>query len=317
MLISRHAGYAKDWRLEEVREIQNKARTSGIPSVMDPRADEELISKAMAGWKEPLQDFLDQVNNHLDGHIEQLIAQAFQDWSQTALYAAVQETVSDYLRQILSWHGDNALRFLESEFYKPLTFDEEILEYRRHKELETIASQRRSFRAKALLTYRESFTGKQSVGPERLKKLNALQEGELGPDPFKDQVETMARVRAYYTSAASIMVEAIAKMQNFEIFGRCQQELGRALENGLGISGRDGKPIEIGIIHYRLLSRCRSRKLQTFAGRRSGTRGCPGEVGEREKPAVGGESAPRKNAQVLNIGKRANRGFGSYVLAIG
>lgn len=207
---------------------------------MDPRADEELISKAMTNWKEPLQDFLDQVNNHVYSHVEQLVAQVFQDWNQTALFSVVQECISNYLQKVLFWHGDNATRFLDSELYKPLIFDEEILEYRRQKELETISSQRRTFRAKALLNYREAITGKQSVGPERLKKLKSLQEGELGPDPFKDQVETMARVRAYYTSAASIMVEAIAKMQNFEVFSRCQQEMGKALEDGLGIGGRDG-----------------------------------------------------------------------------
>ena len=231
------------WSLEHVCQTQNDARTSGIPTTADPRADEELISKASERWDQPLTELLEDIRHHTFTHIEETLTDVLREWQGTAIFTEAHRAVKIALKSIMETHCHNAMNFLRAELRKPITFDDEDLHHRYQKELGVISQARLQRRAKAYLDYKEGLTGKKTEGLERSKKTSALcrDPKDLGPDPYKDQIEAVARVRGYYTAAANGLVNTIAKLQNSEIFHRCQRELGRELQKALNIEGRDGE----------------------------------------------------------------------------
>lgn len=196
----------------------------------------------MEHWRGPLLDELESVRKQTKAHIEGVLIEVLREWRQTALFEEAHAAVNSHLDKILHTHSNNALRFLDAELLKPTTFDVEELHHRRGVELQTIAARRLERRATTYLDHKEGILGKKTEGAERQKKMTALIKDpkELGTDPMKDQIETVARVRGYYNVAVSGLVNSIAKMQQYEVFHRIQLELGGELENALDICGRDG-----------------------------------------------------------------------------
>jgi hypothetical protein len=81
---------------------------------------------------------------------------------------------------------------------------------------------------------------------ERSKEMNKraaeIKDEQLGPDPFKLELEVAAYVRGYYMTAALRFVDSVCLSVHGKLFRSISQSIFYYLETQLGIAGSlDGK----------------------------------------------------------------------------
>ena len=227
----------KRFQLQEIRGYINDA-TIGLPGQIDPRATDRMIKISMKHWGKPLDRFLDQTGELCRMLVLERVTERFNIWIQTPFYTQMLEFCNSFLEEVLSKQRQLAHRVLNWEFTRPMTFDEEGMRSAIDKVLLDIQKKRFNARATFYLEKQER-NDKASASSNRVEKLSKITEAQIGPDPYAQEVIAMGTVRGYYECAFSEYVNVVCKGINCELFTKCRDELGSALQEEFRVQETD------------------------------------------------------------------------------
>ena len=228
------------FRLQEIRNTVRKISSSGLPNSSDPRAEDYMIGQSTESWESALNEFLDAIKRMLHEAVNEVVEELFNKWNSTSLPEEVRQVVQDQLTLMLNANKEHSLQVLHAERLKPMTKHEKVLAFLIKEELGLLEVSRKNARAKAYVNEKENILGRRTEGPEREKKVQAVKDQELGEDPFKAELDVMARIRGYYNLASGELVDCISKLMRLELFQRCQQELAKNVSEALKLHTSEG-----------------------------------------------------------------------------
>ncbi|KAI9726746.1 MAG: hypothetical protein M1828_000602 [Chrysothrix sp. TS-e1954] len=218
--------------LSQVRQTVHDSWMGGIPNANDPRADALLIAKSMSQWGEPLEALENQMSACLRKQVGKILDELLRPYASTALNTEARTGVGEHLESIILSHHKNATQIANAEYSKHTTFNEELLDFQRGKELGMLVEKRQQMRARIFYEYQECQTGKRTNVTDLERK--------LGEDPHASELQTIARVRGYFNVASMTTVDTIGKLIHLQLFVRCKEELADHLQNYLRLNDRDG-----------------------------------------------------------------------------
>ncbi|MCJ1387566.1 hypothetical protein MMC18_000409 [Xylographa bjoerkii] len=233
-------GLGKRFSLLEIREMIRNGRI-GLPGQIDNRVSERMSNIGMQHWDQLSTAFLEKTAQMCLRLVATHSQEAFSIWRQTPLYTHVQEICESFVSQMIEHQRGAVKRCLDMELHKAMTFDEDGMKQSQDKALLTLKAARLVQRAKIRLIEEENKTGKQTNIQAIEERATKIPEAQLGPDPFEQEINVMATVKAYYERAFTRFVDTIALGIHFELFEECRSRLPTVLRDDLGIDRPNGK----------------------------------------------------------------------------
>ena len=235
---SNRPGLAQRFGLDEIRQALKDNTTSAIPNRADPKADEFLIQESIKNWYVPHQKLLQKTAEALKATIEDLLHGYASAFALTPLPKAILGVANEFVTGASQRHEELASRLIEAELLKPMTMysvqEEEL------KERSIFEDARKKMRTLEIEAKLQDGTPKKSKAEEEKQKKEL---GELGVDPYSAEVETMARVRAYYNIASKSIVDVLVRAMRLDLLERCNKLLVKALKEQFGLEAENGMEI--------------------------------------------------------------------------
>ncbi|KAJ5825622.1 Dynamin family protein [Penicillium riverlandense] len=228
-------GPAKKFTWEGIRDIKDDFCSAGMPNQIDPRAIETLQRVSIEHWEGLMQRFVDATNTEVQKALLDMVEEVFNDYHQTGLYREVKSTIISYLAQLKCEHLAYGREVYKMENGKPFTRAIDQLNKAQKAALKELTRARFLARGKGYLELRGyQFSSINEASPVVNSKLSIE---DLGPDPFAQEVEMMARARAYYDVASSRFLDVVGQSVHMKLFSKCRNELVGAIDAQLKIFG--------------------------------------------------------------------------------
>ncbi|KAI9818928.1 MAG: hypothetical protein M1827_007749 [Pycnora praestabilis] len=231
-------GLARKFKMPEIREIIQDAHVAGIPDQVDPKAIVRMCQAGVEHWDKPMTEFLQSTGGMLRTMVSERFTASFGTLKHTALFTEASDIINGFINGILEEQRQAAQRAYQLEVSSPLTMNKKALSHEREQAAKTILKKRRNVRIAAYFDALEARTGKVITELERIKKMPAMTDELLGPDPFSKELDVMSTVRGYYECAASRFVDTICLSLKAEMFVRCG-DVHTDLIKDLGIMQQD------------------------------------------------------------------------------
>ena len=181
---------SKRFTLSKVQEILQDAY-SGLNHLVDPKAIESMITLSMEHWGEPLERFLLSTRALCEEMVFQQVQAVYGKYAETQYYETIRSICEAFFERAFTEQRELLHRVLKWELSRPKTCNDKAISQAQAEALTLLQTRRREIRAGVFLDEQEARIGKQSVGQVRIEKLAKITEDQLGPDPFKKEVEAM------------------------------------------------------------------------------------------------------------------------------
>ncbi|PMD65465.1 uncharacterized protein K444DRAFT_519277 [Hyaloscypha bicolor E] len=224
----------------------------GLPGLVNIKTYNDLCLQSVASWKFPLEIFINETLRMLRQQLENILKKRLGVYEQTQLY----RTAGTYLQKFLDGHMEEQRKCLkelfELETYRSFTINRAAILENNTNELRNLQQIRRSVRARAFVEKQIRLGQKKRLTDmtmeERSKEMNKraaeIRDEQLGPDPFKLELEVAAYVRGYYMTAALRFVDSVCLSVHGKLFRSISQSIFYYLETQLGIAGSlDGEEV--------------------------------------------------------------------------
>ncbi|KAI4724096.1 hypothetical protein E4T49_08160 [Aureobasidium sp. EXF-10728] len=234
----------KTFRLLEVRETLSKLTASSVPGEVDPLAVDHLRKQTLAGWEQPMLEFINSVHQEIQSTLDQLLEEACVQWLNTAFFSEARKIVKAFVSDAMRNQLQQAKRALDMEQRKPLTLNTEGFKHHHDKELQILQDGRTTQRLVEKLENADRAAGKIMVDPtERKKKArnDTKARAELGDDPFAEEIKVMAKVRGYHNVALLRFLDHVVQGVQAEVLHELEVNLMPQLKAGLEVETRDAQ----------------------------------------------------------------------------
>ena len=185
-------GVGKRFQLSEIREIVQDAFVAGIPNQVHPKAIERMCTMSVAHWEKPLAEFLghtaDMVLEVLFDRLDKVLGK----WKQTKLYTETRAIIGAFVTKALMEQRTVAERSLKLEMTKPMTLNSEAQSLACADALAKLEEARWEVRCGIWLDEQERKSGRLTSGQTKQDKATKVTEAQIGSDPFKQEIRTMA-----------------------------------------------------------------------------------------------------------------------------
>ncbi len=181
---------SKKFSLQEIRNILQDAYI-GLHNLIDPKAIEKMIRLSMEHWEHPLSQFLAQTRKLCEVMVFQQIQDVYAKYSETQYYEQIRQICERFFDKAFTEQTQLLMRILEWEQSRPMTCNDEAINLAQSKAFTLLETKRRETRATAYLNEQEARLGKPSSGQARVDKLAKVTDSQLGPDPYKKEIEAM------------------------------------------------------------------------------------------------------------------------------
>ncbi|KAI4765139.1 hypothetical protein E4T51_01891 [Aureobasidium sp. EXF-12344] len=232
----------KKFDLLEVRETLSKLTASSVPGEVDPLAVDHLRKQTFAGWEPPMLEFIKNVHQEIQNTLDQLLEEACAQWLNTAFFSEAKKIVKSFVANAMREQLQYAKRALDMEQRKSMTWNNESYKQHHDKELGILQDARTTQRLLEKLENADRAAGKIMVDTvERKKKAknDNKARGELGDDPFKEEIHVMAKVRGYHNVALLRFLDHVVQGVQVEVLHELETNLIRQLKAGLEVETRD------------------------------------------------------------------------------
>jgi hypothetical protein len=237
--------------LSDIRQYIAKHKSAGQPGLVHPKTQNELCLQSINPWSQVLEIFMAQTFSIVREQLLLILHKNLGIYEQTELYKAASELLGRFLDGFQR-EQETALRQLyEVENYKSFTINQTSIADHKAKELEALTLARRQVRARAVVDQQMRLDPKKKLPAdltkeERNKILNKrmaeVKDEQLGPDPFRLELDVAAYVRGYYMTAAFRFVDSVCLSVQAKFFREIRENILFHLEKELGITTpRDGK----------------------------------------------------------------------------
>ncbi|TQB74446.1 hypothetical protein MPDQ_004747 [Monascus purpureus] len=222
----------KKFTWEEIRGINQDSYSAGIPDQTDPKAVDIMNRISVQHWDKPMIVFLTVTHKLVKNMLLGQLDAVFSEYRQTSLYRELKHILEEYLHSLRTEHFQHAEQNYSVEFNKPFTMALPALNQARKTASQYLSACRFRARAKAYLEVRSKF----KLGdPRRESELKRLTNGDLGDDPYSQELDMMARSRGYYEIASSRFVDSICQGVQMKLFSKCREDLVTVIEQKLSI----------------------------------------------------------------------------------
>lgn len=192
-------------------------------------------------WNKLLVELLERTDENLKKLVDQCLADVFNPYKKTELFAELSKICSGFLREIIDEQHEIGQRAYKLETFRPYTLNESTLEKYRAAAFADLSEARRVARANIYLDGLELRLGRPTTGPEREIKVQKVTDAQIGLDQFAKEVDVMSGVRGYYTYAGSRFIDNICLSIQAELFVNCKSRIYTVLRERLGITGPGGR----------------------------------------------------------------------------
>ncbi|CAD0115099.1 unnamed protein product [Aureobasidium uvarum] len=234
----------KTFRLLEVRETLSKLTASSVPGGVDPLAVDHLRKQTLAGWAQPMLEFINSVHQEIQSTLDQLLEEACAQWLNTAFFSEARKIVKAFVVNAMRDQLQQAKRALDLEQRKPLTLNTEGFKHHHDKELQILQDGRTTQRLVEKLENADRAAGKILVDQtERKKKArtDVKARAELGDDPFAEEIKVMAKVGGYHNVALLRFLDHVVQGIQAEVLHELETNLMPQLKAGLEVETRDAQ----------------------------------------------------------------------------
>ncbi|KPM43273.1 hypothetical protein AK830_g3231 [Neonectria ditissima] len=229
--------------LRQVRdEIKAKTR-AGMPDVITEEVYNDMCKEAMKPWDGPMKAFLEHIMRQLQNLLEAALKKSFSRLNKRLIYQECRKHLRGYLEE----------RFKETlaalgvvyrlETFGLFTINREAFHECRAAETILLTRYRHEMRMKAhgfsdgrVPHPWESLTEEKRAQDRKRREIDLI---KIGADPFKQELEVVSYVRAYYRLAALRFADTVALQITNGMLPDMQRHLPHYLEEKLGLRGPD------------------------------------------------------------------------------
>ncbi|KAF2472329.1 P-loop containing nucleoside triphosphate hydrolase protein [Lindgomyces ingoldianus] len=233
--------FAIRYNLNETRDRLYEMSSAKLHRQVNPKAVEFLMLQSLHNWEVILQSFLKSLHERLSKRIQSILDESLTPWNSTELFKGSAEVV----KKFLATHFDLlrtsiAQEILVAEKEGPYLFDQRYFDFHMSRYLEEYKNARIRARQDKYFELLEAQTGKElsKTDQENQGKKEPLR-ALLAQDPYSQEVEVLAQVRAYYELASIRFHESICMRVEAQLFRRLSKDLFEHLKNDLDITGED------------------------------------------------------------------------------
>ncbi|KAG9233017.1 P-loop containing nucleoside triphosphate hydrolase protein [Amylocarpus encephaloides] len=209
-----HSGN-KAMSLSDIKSTIEEHAVDGKPGDISPEVAESFALQSINMWAQPLETYLSQMSSTLKEEIQGVLRATMENYTDTDLYRSSKGFLEEFLEEQKRKQNEAASQMYNIEHFSLFTLNEEAFLKNRQDALEVLAKARRAVRVKLYLkrhpprNAHEPKDAAAKVTDEQLK--------DLGPDPFKSELEVAAYIRGYYTTARLRFIDAICASNNVSL----------------------------------------------------------------------------------------------------
>lgn len=185
-------GLGKRFHLSEIRDIVQDAFVAGIPNQVHPKAIERMCTMSVQHWDKPLAEFLRLTGDMVLVVLTDGLDKVFGKWKQTKLYAEAGAIIDAFVAKALTEQRTAAQRSLMLEMSKPMTLNSEAQSVACGDALAKLEEARWEVRSTIWADEQERKSGRSASGQGKHDKGAKAIEAQIGPDPFNQEIRTMA-----------------------------------------------------------------------------------------------------------------------------
>lgn len=235
-----HGAGKKFMTIAEVRGIIAKHRRPGNPAIITDAAREEICLASIWPWNGPLATLSDATFQGLKSAILAVLERKMGHFKQTDLFRKSRRKILDFLAQHQAEQRQALDAFYELENYKAFTLNNVAFERFQTEELKILQAKRRERRVQCYVQKQAFLSKKPLTEASRAHLEKSATDDELGPDPFRLEIETAAYVRGYYKTAGYRFAENLCQSIQGNLLRKIQTEIPFLLENFHGLNSGDG-----------------------------------------------------------------------------
>jgi hypothetical protein len=237
--------------LSEISKTILSNTRPGLPGLVNIKTYNDLCLQSVASWKFPLEIFINETLHMLRQQLENILKKRMGVYEQTQLYRVAGAHLQKFLDNQMEEQRKCLKELFELETYRSFTINRTAILENQATELRSLQQIRRIVRARAFVEKQVRLGQKKRLPvemtmEERSKEMNKraaeIKDEQLGPDPFKLELEVAAYIRGYYMTAALRFVDSVCLSVHGKLFRNISQSIFYYLETQLGIAGSpDGK----------------------------------------------------------------------------
>ncbi|CAG8106190.1 unnamed protein product [Penicillium salamii] len=224
--------------LQYLSDLRNGSQMLGVPNQLDPRAIVKLNKKTVEHWQDLLVTFLEASHGLVRKLLLEVLEDEFMEYHQTALYQKLHRILETYLQKIRLAHLQTSKEWCKSEMKVPFTMAKELQHTFMAKALKDLQARRAYSRASTYLHSRGDDMS-DAKAPVKIKKI--IDEDQLGPDRYSEEIKMMASSHAYYDIASSRFLDVLCQSTIVKLFDTCKDDLVGVIRDNLRIFGDDGR----------------------------------------------------------------------------
>lgn len=231
--------------IAEVRAVISKHRRPGHPGIVTDAAREQICLLSVSPWNGPLETLSDATFQMLKSAIMKVIDGTIGHYRQTDLYRLSKRRILDFLGKHYADQRRSLDALYELERYKLFTLNEPAFLRYQEEELKILQAKRRNKRVHCYVQKQAHLSKKPLSDAARLQQEKSVTDDELGPDPFKLEIETAAYVRGYYRTAGYRFADCLCQSILGNLLRTIQKEIPSLLENYFQLNTGDGKLLSL------------------------------------------------------------------------
>lgn len=229
--------------IAEVREIISKHKRPGLPDHINDSAKEEICLLAVDPWNKPLKTFADHTFKSLREAIIGVLHRLLGKYKQTQLYKISEHHIKEFLDELEVDQRDSLDALYKLETFKLFTINNQAFEVYKAEELKVLEGARRKRRVRCHVMKQAQLQNKTLSDMTRITEEKKVTDDQLGPDPFRNEIQLAAYVRGYYRVAGLRFADNICQNIQGNLFRKVHAEILGLLEGCLELNEGDGKQI--------------------------------------------------------------------------
>ncbi|KAF2494444.1 P-loop containing nucleoside triphosphate hydrolase protein [Lophium mytilinum] len=234
----------KVFELDDICKALNDMSSSDIPREVDSKALDFLILESLQEWDRPTDAFFQSLDRALRVQLRGIFDQTFGAWQTSELYKKSWEIIDQFLKLHMTEQRETlAMHALNVEREKPFAGDDQLWDHHISEALVALQHARTMRRLTIYANEKADVTGKE-VKPSELAGLKSKPEVAkiVTNDPYRREVEVMAKIRGYYKIASVRFYSNICLSLQSKLFKMLRLSLRHEITIGLGVFADDGKP---------------------------------------------------------------------------
>jgi hypothetical protein len=196
----------KKFTLDEIRaqisDIRDPDRR--FSDHANPKIFESIAMSCVKNWIVPTQELQNRIHEALVSGLEGILYDELLGYHDTEFYRQMESALNQFITELMQEQDDKNRDPLFMENREPMTRSEDLMQLFKDRELLSLRQMRFDARAEKVFEAEEQETDREIPTDKKEKrKKDDKFKTQLGPDPYKAEIDLFAQARAYYMLASN------------------------------------------------------------------------------------------------------------------